>query len=81
MAHFVFFCNSVTTNVPPPLLCSTSLTCLLNIYSPTIVFNVSSEKTWQTPKTAVEFFGKTHWLTASKFAEVEHQGKCLAWNH
>ena len=32
MAHFVFFSNSIAATVPPPLLCSTCLTSLLNMF-------------------------------------------------
>ena len=33
MAHFVFFSNSIATPVPLPLLCSTGLISLLNMFS------------------------------------------------
>ena len=32
MVHFGFFCSSIATLDPPPLLCSTCLTFLLNIF-------------------------------------------------
>ena len=32
MVHFSFSCSSIATPVPPPLLCSTCLTFLLNIF-------------------------------------------------
>ena len=33
MAQFVLFSNAIATPAPPPLFCSTCLTCLLNMFS------------------------------------------------
>ena len=74
MVHFGFFCSSIVTSVPSPLLCSTCL--------PRVVIYVSFEKVSQTlKKPAMEFFWKSYWLTESKFVAVETQDKCLPWNH
>ena len=46
------------------------------------VLYVYSEKFMKLQKkSVVGFFGESSWPTASKFAEVEAQDKCLPWNH
>ena len=79
--YFIFVCSSIATPVPPPLLCSTRLTSLLNIsYWARVVLYVSSEKKSSPPKknrqgpkkkTVVEFFRQICCLTAFRFTNGE----------
>ena len=47
MVHFAFFGSSTETPIPPPLICSTCLTFLINYflsYSPRVFLYLNSEK-------------------------------------
>ena len=73
MVHFNFFYSSIATPVPPPLICSTCLTILLNIFYVIHqeLFFMFILKKFVKLQTVVEFFWKSRWLEAFKLSEVE----------
>ena len=73
MVHFNFFYSSIATPVPPPLICSTCLTILLNIFYVIHqeLFFMFILKKFVKLQTVVEFFGKV--------VGLKHLN-CLKWN-
>ena len=73
MVHFNFFYSFNATPVPPPLICSTCLTILLNIFYVIHqeLFFMFILKKFVKLQTVVEFFWKSRWLEAFKLSEVE----------
>ena len=72
-----------------PLLCSTCLTFLLDIFWAIhqefslcqLLKNSQNSKSNNNKKNMVESFRKSRWLTAYVFTEVKPHNKRLSWNH
>ena len=66
MVHFAFFGSSTETPIPPPLICSTCLTLLINYflsYSPRVFLYLNSEKNASLTKKDLWWSSFVIWLT------------------
>ena len=75
MVHFGFFCSSIATLVPPPLLCSTRLTFLLNI-----CWTIHQEQFFfSILKKITELKKEPWWSSFGKVGGLQHPN-LLTWN-